>query len=91
MQTAKVVKKIEKIKLTPISPSEKFKKSSYCILMYNLTYYKYALGSYRQASGETRSSNVIDIHHLSEPEELTSYSALQIFRYIADLCLSAQK
>ena len=76
MQTAKVVKKNEKIKLTPISPSEKFKKSSYCILMYNSTYYKYALGSYRQASGETCSSNVIDIHHLSEPEELTSYSVL---------------
>ena len=81
MQTAKVFKKkIEKIKLTPIYPSEKFKKSSYCILMYNTTYYKYTLGSYRQASGETRSSNVIDIHHLSEPEELTSYSALQLFR-----------
>ena len=52
--------------------------------MYNTTYYKYTLGSYRQASGETRTSNVIDIHHLSEPEELTSYSALQIFKYIAD-------
>ena len=46
MQTAKVVKKIEKIKLTPISPSEKFKKSSYCILIYNSIYYEYALGSY---------------------------------------------
>ena len=59
--------------------------------MYNTTYIKYTLGSYRQASGETRTSNVIDIHHHSEPEELTSYSALQIFRYIADLCLISTK
>ena len=59
--------------------------------MYNTTYYKYTLGSYRQASGKTRTSNVIDIHYLSEPEELMSYSALEIFRYIAYLCVSAQK
>ena len=40
-------------------------------MIYNLTYYKFALGSCGQASGDTI-QYVIDIHHLSEPEDLTS-------------------